>query len=359
VSNLEALRQKIDQLDEQLVAMINERAKIVVEVGKIKRSDKNAPPIYAPDRERRVLDKVKSINQGPLPDRTLLAIYRELMSGSFWLERPLRIAYLGPEGSFSHTAAMLKFGQSVEYESLMNIQNVFGEIERSHCDMGIVPVENSIAGGVVETLDSLIESSVKVCGEMLMSIHHNLLANCAQDQIETLYSKTEIFTQCRQWLNSTMPNVKTVATSSSTEAARIVSQESHAGAIASVLAADLYQLKVICENIEDNPNNVTRFFVIGSESARPTGNDKTALVFSTAHKTGALVDVLQVFRGHDVNLTNIESRPSKKREWEYYFFTDCLGHYQDPKVESALTDARKHCLQLSVLGSFPCANEIH
>ena len=358
MKNLEQLRVQIDQIDEELVKLLNERAKIVVDVGQIKKSDKNAPPIYAPDRERRVLEKVKAANKGPLPDRTLTAIYRELMSGSFYLERPLRIAYLGPEGSFSHNAAMLKFGQSVEYEPLTHIKNVFEEIDKNHCDLGIVPIENSIAGGIIETLDALVDSSVIICAEVVLTIHHNLLANCAQEDINNIYSKPEVFTQCRDWLTATMPAIETVPTTSSAEAAQIAAKTENAAAIGSTIAADLYDLKIVCENIEDIVNNTTRFLVIGREAARPSGNDKTSLIFSTAHKTGALVDVLKAFRDNDVNLTNIESRPSRKRQREYYFFVDCQGHQEEESTQKALTESRKHCLQLSVLGSYPCATEI-
>ena len=197
MDQLEKYRSQIDQIDEQLVKLLNDRARVVVEVGKYKQREKNAPPIYAPDRERAVFDKVKAHNTGPLPDRCLLAIWRELMSGSFFLERPLRIAFLGPEGSFSHAAAALKFGQSVEYEPLADIRSVFDEITREHCDLGLVPVENAIAGGIIETLDALMDSSVIVCGEMLMAVHHNLLANCPLEEVEHIYSKPEVFAQCR------------------------------------------------------------------------------------------------------------------------------------------------------------------
>ncbi len=356
--NLDELREKIDQLDEQLVQLLNERAKIVEDVGKIKRNNKDAPAIYAPDRERAVFDKVLASNKGPLPDKCLLAIYRELMSGSFYLERPLRIAFLGPEGSYSHMAALTKFGQSVEYEPLPNIAEVFCEIERKHCDQGIVPIENSIAGGIGETLDALIESSVIIRNELRIAIHHNLLANCKQSDIQIIYSKPEVFSQCRKWLNATLPNVSTVSTGSSAEAAQIAAKESNAGAIGSKIAADLYDLKVINENIEDAPNNTTRFFVIGRETVRSTGKDKTSIIFSTAHKTGALSDVLSEFQKRSINLLNIESRPSKKREMEYYFFVDLQGHQDDGHVIEALREVKKHCLQLSVLGSYPICQEI-
>jgi chorismate mutase/prephenate dehydratase len=356
--NLEELRKSIDKLDEQLVDLINQRAKIVEQVGKIKRNDKNAPPIYAPDRERAVLDKIKANNQGPLPDRCLMAIYRELMSGSFYLERPLRIAYLGPKGSFSHSAALLKFGQCVDYEPLSTIADVFKEIERKHCDMGIVPIENSISGGIVETLDALIDSTVIICAEVTIAIHHNLLANCRLEDIEVIYSKPEIFIQCRNWLNVTLPNVATISTASSAEAAQIASKKTNAAAIGSTVAAELYELSTLCENIEDFSNNITRFFVIGREPSRPSGQDKTAIMFSTAHKTGALVDVLQTFQDKGINLTNIESRPSKKRQMEYYFFVNCEGHQSEEGLKAALEEAKGHCLQLSTLGSFPASGEI-
>jgi chorismate mutase/prephenate dehydratase len=354
--SLEELRQKIDELDLQLVKLLNERAQVVVEIGKYK--SKTDKPIYAPDREREVLAKIIGANAGPLPDSCLTAIWRELMSGSFALEKPLRIGYLGPKGSFSHTAAMLKFGQSVEYEPLTDIKSIFDEVSKSHCDLGIVPVENTMGGGVIETLDALIDSDVKVCAEVLMAIHHNLLANCTLEEIEVVYSKPEVFAQCRNWLSSTFKDAKTVAVASTAKAAQMAADEPKAAAIGSRIAAELYDLKVIFENIEDIANNVTRFLVISREDARPTSEDKTAILFSTAHKAGALSDVLDVFKKYEINLTNIESRPSKKRQWEYYFFMDFLGHRTEKKIQDGLEESRKHCLQLSILGSFPRATEL-
>lgn len=349
--SLEELRKKIDEIDTKLVELLNERAEVVVDVGKVKNKDDS--PIYVPHREKAVLDKIKKINHGPLPDKCLEAIWREMMSGSFVLEKPLRIAYLGPKGSFSHNAAMLKFGQSVEYEAVADINSVFQEVSKGHCDLGVVPVENSSGGGVLETLDSLIDSDVMICAEVYMAIHHNLMANCPLNDVEKVYSKPEIFAQCRRWLSSTFEDSKTIAVASSAKAAQLAAEEENAASIGSHLAAELYGLKIICENIEDNPNNITRFVVLGKEDAKRTGDDKTSLLFSTSHKAGALVDVLQEFKNNGVNLTNIESRPSKKREWEYYFFTDCLGHKTDENVIRALNDARQHCLQLSILGSYP------
>ncbi|MFC1739486.1 prephenate dehydratase [Planctomycetota bacterium] len=354
--SLEELRKQIDEIDHQLVNLLNKRARIVVDIGKLK--NKSEKPVYAPDREKEVLKRITGANKGPLPDKTLVAIWRELMSGSFVLERPLRIGYLGPGGSFSHTAAMLKFGQSVEYEPLTDIVSIFEEVSKGHCDLGLAPIENSTGGGVIETLDALIDSDVKVCSEVLMAIHHNLLANCPQDEVVKIYSKPEVFAQCRKWLSATCKEAEVISVASSAKAAQMAAEEEGAGAIGSVVAAELYGLKIICENIEDTANNVTRFLVISCEDARPSSDDKTAILFSTSHKAGALADVLDVFKKYDINLTNIESRPSKKREWEYYFFMDFLGHRMDETVQKGLKEARKHCLQLSVLGSFPRATEL-
>lgn len=349
--SLDKLRKQIDEMDHRLVELLNERAKVVVEVGKLK--SRTDGQIYAPDREKAVLDKIAKLNSGPLPDKTLAAIWRELMSGSFFLERPLRIAYLGPQGSFSHSAAMLKFGQSVEYEAVTDIKSIFDEISKGHSDLGVVPIENSAGGGIGETLDAFIDSDVLICAEVYMAIHHCLLANCSLEDVEKVYSKPEVFAQCRNWLSSTFTEAKTVSVASSARAAQMASEEPNTAAISSEVAADLYDIKIICRNIEDIANNVTRFMVICKKDAKPTGDDKTAMLFSTSHKTGALVDVLQVFRKHGLNLTNIESRPSKKREWEYYFFVDFTGHKTDDSVKEALEAARQHCLQLSVLGSYP------
>jgi chorismate mutase/prephenate dehydratase len=353
---LEDLRKRIDELDLQLVKLLNERARVVVEIGKLK--NKTGSQIYAPDREKEVFTKIAEANEGPLQDRCLVAIWRELMSGSFVLEKSLRIGYLGPGGSFSHTAAMLKFGQSVEYEPLADILSIFDEVSKGHCDLGIVPVENSTGGSVIETLDALIDSDVKICAEVLMAIHHSLLANCSMDDIEKIYSKPEVFAQCRKWLSATFKQPQTIPVASTARAAQMAAEEARAGAIGSKVAAEMYGLRVVCENIEDISNNITRFLVISAEDAKPTGEDKTAILFSTAHKAGALADVLDVFKQYGINLTNIESRPSKKREWEYYFFTDFLGHRTDKQVQKGIAEVRKHCLQLSVLGSFPRATEL-
>ncbi|MFC1793295.1 prephenate dehydratase [Planctomycetota bacterium] len=353
---IEELRKRIDELDNQLVKLLNERARVVVDIGKLK--NKTDKPVYAPDREKDVFARITKANDGPLPDKCLIAIWRELMSGSFVLERPLRIGYLGPAGSFSHNAAMLKFGQSVEYEPLADITSIFDEVSKGHCDLGLAPVENTMGGGVIETLDALIDSDVKVCAEVLMAIHHNLLGNCSLEQVEKIYSKPEVFVQCRNWLSATFKGTQTIPVASTARAAQLAAEEPKAAAIGSSIAAELYGLRKICENIEDIANNVTRFLVISREDAKPTDEDKTTILFSTAHKAGALSEVLDIFKRYGINMTNIESRPSRKRQWEYYFFVDFLGHRTEKHILEGLEESRKHCLQLSVLGSFPRATEL-
>ena len=354
--SIEQLRSRINKIDDELLALLNERAKVVIEIGRLKKE--NGGQIYSPDREREVFDRLLKANKGPLSARTLMAVWRELMSGSFELERPLRIGYLGPQGSFSHTAAMLKFGQSVDYEPLSDIVGIFEEVGRGHCDLGVVPVENTTGGGVDETLDSFSETNVRICAEVMMVIHHNLLSNCPLEKIKKVYSRPEVFAQCRKWLSATLRDAETVAVASSAKAAQTAAAEKDAAAIGSVIAGELYGLKILRENIEDTSNNITRFLVIGREDAKATGDDKTAILFSTAHKAGALADVLDVLKKYQINLTCIESRPSKKGQFEYYFFVDFLGHRTDKNVKDALEGAMEHCLKLVVLGSFPRATEV-
>ena len=353
---LDELRQQIDVFDEQIVALLNRRAEVVVKVGRLKNST-GIEPIYAPDREKAVLDRVEAANQGPLSNESLRAIYRELMSGSFALEKPLCIAYLGPEGSYSHLAATGKFGASVTYEAVQDIRGVFEEVARRRVDFGMVPVENSTGGGVIDTLDAFVETDVNVCAEFQIIIHHNLLACGPLEQITEVYSKPEVFTQCQRWLAETGLAGKTIAVASSAKAAELAAGKPHAAAIGSTLAAERYGLEILRADIEDRTNNVTRFFVIGRTIPKPTGNDKTAIVFTVTNRAGALVNVLNAFLNEKTNLTMITSRPSQIRNWEYYFFLDTDGHYQDEPLRRAVEAAREKCLQLRVLGSFPAAPE--
>ena len=353
--SLDELRKRIDAIDEQLVELLNRRADVVVSVGKVKQLSGTA--IYAPDREHEVLQRIGRLNPGPLPDKTVTAIWRELMSGSFALEKPLRVAFLGPEGSFSHMAAMRKFGASVEYLPVADIRAVFTEVRRGHVDLGMVPIENNVVGGVVDTLDAFVHAEVRVVAEVMVEIHHNLLANCGQEEISMIASKPEVFAQCRNWLSGQFHKVDLIPVASSAKAADMAAKQHGLAAIGSILAAELYDLAVVFANIEDDPGNMTRFFVIGTKPTGRTGHDKTAIMFVTAHKPGALVEVLEVLQRHGVNMTNIATRPSKRANWEYTFFVDCEGHCQDDNLAVAMAEAREHCSQFNVLGSFPRAKE--
>lgn len=352
--DLSALRKQIDSLDEKLINLLNERAQVVVDIGKAKRAD-GVTPIYAPDRERIVMEQIRRWNKGPLPHVCLEGIWRELMSGSFALEKPLRIGYLGPAGSHSHLAAKRKFGSSVEYDPVDDIHGIFEEVERGHVDLGLVPIENSIVGSIGETHDAFVDAKVKVCAEVVLHVHHNLLSNCPPEAIKKIYSKPVALGQCRNWLNLQLKHAEKIGTTSTSKAAEMASQEEGAAAVGSTLAAELYNLQVTFANIEDNPRTVTRFFVIGDYDVKPTGDDKTAIMFTTEHRAGALTSVLNVLRDHGINMTHIDKRPSKRVNWEYVFFVDVLGHATEPQLAAAMEDARQHCLHLTVLGSFPRA----
>jgi chorismate mutase/prephenate dehydratase len=358
-TDLDVLRLQIDRLDDQIVRLLNERAKVVVEIGRVK-AHTNAP-IYAPDREKAVLEKVRILNKGPLSNRSLEAVYREMMSGSFALERPLRIGFLGPEGTFSHEAAVRKFGHSVDYTPVADIPGVFEEVVRGHVDYGLVPVENSIGGGIVDTLDAFLSSSARICAEVLFTVHHNLMSGGPWAEVKRIVSKAQVFAQCRNWLSTTATGRDQIPYDSTAAAARLAADPKLGAGVAAVgpkQLAEMYGLNVLFENIEDNPDNVTRFFVIGREPARKTGDDKTAIMFTTAHKPGALAEVLDVLKDNGINLTDIEKRPSKKVNWEYYFFIDAQGHADDAPMQKAITAAKAHCLQLTVLGSYPRAVEV-
>lgn len=354
-------------MDRRLIELLNERALLIVEVGEHKRAA--GIPIYAPHREAEVLKRVLEANQrlgSVLPGRTIEAVYREIMSGSFALEHPLRIGYLGPAGSFSHQAAVSHFGSSVELEDLHEIKGVFTEVARGHCDHGLVPIENSLGGGIVETLDAFRDTAgqVRIYAEVLLAVHHALCANCDPRAIRRIHSKPEVFSQCRQWLATQYPDAELIAAGSTSRAVQIARDEQErdpsagCAAIASELAAQLHGVNILFEDIEDDPNNVTRFFIISRQAAQPSGNDKTSVMFTTADKPGALVAVLRSFEEAGVNLTHIDKRPSRRVNWSYTFFIDAVGHQSDPKLAAAISDAKAHCAELFVLGSYPKAERI-
>jgi chorismate mutase/prephenate dehydratase len=370
---LDALRVRIDEVDRGLIELLNKRAELVVDVGRIKRDA--GIPIYVPNRESQVLSKVLKMNPGPLPGRAIEGVYRELMSGSFRLELPLRIGFLGPLGSYSHLAAVRHFGSSVEFDDLRAIGGVFTEVARGHVDYGLVPIENSVFGGIHETLEAFQQFHNDVCvyAEVQLEVHHALLANCAPSQIGKIYSKPEVFGQCRTWLATQYPHAELLPEASSSAAvirAAKAKQSKGKGrtgiaAIGSTLAGEMYDVNVLFENIEDNTHNITRFYVLSKHPAKPVGKDdkgrpgdKTAMMFTTMNEPGALVSVLSVLQRAGINLTHIDKRPSGRSNWQYTFFIDAEGHIDDPWFAAAVAQAKGICRELHVLGSFPRSQRI-
>jgi chorismate mutase/prephenate dehydratase len=348
---LKNLRRKIDSVDKRIVGLLNTRAKVILEIARAKQ--KSGVSAYSPDREREVLRRLAALNRGPLNNSSLEAIYREVMSSSLSLEKPLKIAYLGPEATFTHLAAIKRFGSQVEYVACNSIADVFLEVERDSADYGVVPIENSIEGAVTYTLDMLADTDLKICAQIILDVSHNLLANCQKSKIKRVYSISQVFGQCRIWLQENLPCAELIEVSSTTRAAQIAAGEKYSASIASLLAAKVYKLKVVAADIEDSPHNITRFFVVGRTDVGQTGFDKTSILFSIKDKVGALQDMLMPFKKYGINLTKIESRPSKKRAWDYYFFVDLEGHRQNPKLKKALDELENRCKFLKILGSYP------
>lgn len=351
---LQKLRRQIDALDARLVKLLNERTRRVLKIGRLKQA--TGGEIYAPDREEAVLQRVLAQNTGPLTAESLRAIYREVMSSALALEKPLVIAYLGPPGTYSHMASVRKFGASLRYDPLPSIADVFTEVAKGRADYGVVPIENSTEGAVTHTYDMFVESELKVCAQILLPIRHNLMSAGPREQIQKLYSISQVFAQCRQWVQVNFPHAELVEVSSSTRAAEIAKSDPRAGALASSLAAEMYGLTIHDANIQDSSANVTRFLVIGRQYPARTGRDKTSIMFSAQDKVGALHDSLAAFKKYRINLTKIESRPSKKKAWEYYFFVDFLGHCEDAKVKKALAELARHTMFVKILGSYPNGN---
>lgn len=354
--SLDELRVLIDEVDARLVALIAERARIVQEVGASKRT--TGVSVYVPHREREVIERAVARNPGPLSSRTIEAVFREIMSGSFVLETPPRIGFLGPPGSFSHLAATRHFGSSVELLDLHDIDHVFGEVAAGRVDHGLVPYENSIGGSITETLDAFQVHAVRVCAEAMVGVSQSLMANCPPNEVRRIVSKREALTQCRHWLSRHFPDIEQVHAASTSAAVQEAARTSGTAAVGSALAGELYGVRILFERIEDQPGNVTRFLVLARAAAQPTGNDKTTVMFTTQHRPGALVDVLAAFRDASVNLSHIEKRPSRRENWQYTFFIDCDLHESNPAMQKALADARSHCVELSVLGSYPKAERV-
>lgn len=351
---LTELRREIDGLDSEIIRLIQERAKVGTKIGDVKKS--SGDPIYRPDREREVYAKVKARNPGPLPDSVLVAIYREIMSGTIALEKSIQVGYLGPEGSFSHEAVMKKFGSIVDSHALSSITDVFTQVESDQMDYGMVPVENSTEGSVGSTLDNLIHSNLNIYSELYMKIGFHLLGyETDLSKVKKIYGIRIGNEQCRNWIHANLPSAEIIETSSTAMAAKLVSEKKDGVAIASRSAGEKYGLDIIQPNINDIMDNVTRFFVIGKDTCLPTGNDKTSIVFSIPDKPGALISVLKIFGDYELNLSKLESRPSRRTVWDYNFFTDFAGHKNDPKIKDMFEELSKICQYLKILGSYPTA----
>ena len=353
---LDGLRERIDKLDQKLVALLSERAKIVVDVGELKRDTET--PIYAPHREREVLDRALAHNKGPLSNRTIEAIYRELMSGSFQLEKPLAIAHLAPIGSFSHIAATRHFGSSVECIGVPTIDRVFREVAAGHCAYGLVPYENSTSGSITDTLDAFQNHDVTIYAEALIDIRHCLLCNGPTNEITTIASKPQVITQCRKWLAAMYPHVTILETASSAEAVKRAADDPRIAAIGSRLAAHEHEVKIAIENVQDRAENITRFLILAKEAAKPTGDDKTTIMFTTKHEPGALVDVLAAFRDNGINLSHIDKRPSGRVNWNYTFYIDADSHRDTAELQTAVSNASAFCTSIEILGSYPKAGQV-
>lgn len=353
---LSELRARIDQLDQRILHLINERAQCAIEVARTKQAEGETGSFYRPDREAQVLRRIKELNPGPLSDEAAAHLFREVMSACLALEKPLEVAYLGPEGTFTQQATYKHFGHAVKGIPVPTIHEIFQAVETGHCQFGVVPVENSTEGVIAHTLDRFMDSPLKICGEVEIRVHQNLLGKMdSLAGISEIYSHQQSLAQCRQWLNTYLPGVPCTAVSSNAEAARLASLDHGKAAIAGLMAAELYELNIIEKHIEDEANNTTRFIVVGNQQPSQTGLDKTSILVSTGNQSGALHKILAPFAEYGISMTHIESRPSRQGLWEYVFFIDIEGHKDDAAVADALQALQNSVKMLKILGSYPKA----
>jgi chorismate mutase domain of proteobacterial P-protein, clade 2 len=357
--DLTPIREKIDGIDQQIVELLNQRLALAAEIGKLKRG--SGGQIYVPEREDAVFRKVTSLNRGPIKDDALRAIYREIMSAAIALEQPLLIAYLGPEATNSHQAALKKFGASVDYQPFATFADIFTAVEKGEADYGIIPIENSTEGSVRDALDQFVTSELKIVAQLYLEISYTLISKSPLEKITKVYSKDQALAQCRMWLQRHLPHAQLVDASSTARAVQIARDEEGAAAVAPELAATVYDVPIVARNIQDKANNTTRFFVIGRQpsGAVGQGRDMTSLLISlgdeAAAHSGALLKMLEPLAQRGINLSKIESRPSKRRAWDYYFFIDIAGHYDDPAVKDAVAELKQFCTMVKWLGSYPVA----
>jgi len=353
---LSVMRTEIDAIDAQLLELLNRRARCAQQVGEIKAQHGEAGFVYRPEREAQVLRRIRQINPGPLPDDSVTWFFREVMSACLSLEQPLGIAFLGPLGTFSESAATKHFGHAARLVPQVSIDDVFREVEAGHADYAVAPIENSTEGAIGRTLDLLLNTPLKICGEVVLRIHHNLMTHAAAlTDVKTVYSHAQSLAQCHEWLNRMLPGVARVSVASNSLAAQMAAADPSAAAIAGDAAAQRYELPLLASSIEDEPNNTTRFVVLGRQDSGASGRDKTSLIMSTTNQTGALSTLLAPFSEAGVSMTRLESRPARHTLWEYVFFVDVEGHRDDPAVATALAELSRRAAYLKVLGSYPVA----
>jgi chorismate mutase/prephenate dehydratase len=357
---LSALRIKIDAIDEEIGRLISARAECAQEVADVKKANLPADEqllFYRPEREAQVLRKAMEQNKGPLSNEEMARLFREIMSACLALENPIKVAYLGPEGTFTQQAAQKHFGHSAIAMPFSAIDEVFREVEAGAVNYGVVPVENSTEGVVNHTLDNFMGSNLKICGEVELRIHHNLMVSAVTNtnSISRIYSHSQSLAQCRKWLDAHYPNAERIAVNSNAEAAKRLKGEWNAAAIAGSMAAELYGLKIIAEKIEDQPDNSTRFLIIGKQSVPQSGVDKTSIVVAMRNEPGALHNLLEPFHRHGIDLTRVETRPSRTGAWTYVFFIDFVGHVDESLIGDVMKEVAGRCADLKLLGSYPKA----
>ncbi len=355
---LNSLREKIDSIDSDIQKLINQRASCAQEVAAVKQTgDQTHTLFYRPEREAQVLRNVMERNAGPLNDEDMARLFREIMSACLALEQPVKVAFLGPEGTFTQAAALKHFGHFAVAVPMSSIDEVFREVQAGAVNYGVVPVENSTEGVINHTLDNFMDSSLKICGEVELRIHQHLMVaeTTRKDKISRIYSHAQSLAQCRKWLDAHYPNVERVAVNSNAEAARRINSEWHSAAIAGDMAAELYGLEKIAEKIEDRPDNSTRFLIIGTQEVPASGDDKSSIMVAMRNQPGALHDLLEPFRTNSIDLTRVETRPSNTGAWNYVFFIDFLGHVDEPRIAEVMTSVGASASDLKILGSYPKA----
>ncbi len=354
---LKGLREQIDQIDDSILDLLNRRASVVLEVGKAKHG-RSEQAFYVPSREKAIYERLTAQNPGPFPNDGVCKVFREIISASLNMEMPMKVAFLGPQGTFTHMAATQQFGMSAQLLPLKSIPAVFEDVARGRSHYGVVPVENSTEGVVNHTLDMFIDSDLQVIAEIMLEITHNLVSQSTDiGRIRKIVSHPQALAQCRHWLETNMPDTPQLDVSSTAAAAQMAAEDDAVAAIASTAAADQYGLQIVKARIEDNANNYTRFLVIGKTTSNKSGADKTSIMFSIKDEPGILYRMLEPFSARRINLSKIESRPMKQRAWEYIFFLDMIGHVDDADISAAIEELRPHCHFLKVLGSYPIARK--